>query len=171
VIADGWKSHACLMPMKNSNGVWKPVESGWGLLDAKTRLAINPVDYVSEERIPMTPWEIQDFAVLVVRNHLADKGFEIMSYNNNPGVKPSIWFVGPEGPEWVVVKAIRLDDAEEEPENLTEVAKSCEHLSKKGNRANVFLMSEADFMSLDDELGPLYRGMKIMPEFAGLEPV
>jgi hypothetical protein len=32
-----------------------------------------------------------------------------MSWQGNPSVDPSIWFVGDSGPEWVVVRAVSLD--------------------------------------------------------------
>ena len=49
------------------------VEPGWGLIDPQTREIINPYDLVTNEHILMTDWEIQDFAVQVVRNYLTDK--------------------------------------------------------------------------------------------------
>ena len=63
------------------------------------------MDLLSDENIEMTDWELQDFAVEVVRNHIKDKlGGEIMSRNSRPQVYPSIWFVGENGPEWVAVR-------------------------------------------------------------------
>lgn len=61
-IADGCKGHACLMPMRRVMEAWEPTESGWGLLDLRSGRPINPVALVSEDRIEITDWELQDFA-------------------------------------------------------------------------------------------------------------
>jgi hypothetical protein len=71
---------------------------GWGLIDAETgRMLIDPISFVSDEKIEMTDWELQDFAVQVVRDDLKTSGRELMSWNGNPEVMPSIWFVGDQG--------------------------------------------------------------------------
>ena len=62
-------------------------------IDAHTRKPFNPVDLISDDKIEMTQWELQDFAVQVVRNYISDQGFEIMSFNSAPEAHPSIWFV------------------------------------------------------------------------------
>jgi len=105
-IAQKCEGHALLMPMRYRLGEWQPDLPGWGLFDPENRLAVNPLDWVTDEKLEMTEWELQDFAVQIVRDHIRDKlGFEIMSTNSNPDVDPSIWFVGESGgPEWVVVR-------------------------------------------------------------------
>jgi hypothetical protein len=39
-----------------------------GLVDAQTGRPINPVALVNDELIEMTDWELQDFAVQIVRD-------------------------------------------------------------------------------------------------------
>jgi len=60
-IADGCKGHACLMPMRRVMKAWVPAAAGWGLLNLQTSRPINPVALVSDDRIEMTDWELQDF--------------------------------------------------------------------------------------------------------------
>ncbi len=104
--ADGCAGHACVMPMHRVRADWEPTEPGWGLLDSRTRKLIDPPALISDEKIVMTDWELQDLAAQVVRDELAKEGRELMSWNGNPGVNPSLWFVGDAGPEWVVVRAV-----------------------------------------------------------------
>ena len=84
------------MPMKRKflSGDWVADVAGWGLLDAATRKPISPVELVSDQKIEMTPWEVHDMAVQIVRDYLANEGFELMSWQGNPEVDPSIWFIG-----------------------------------------------------------------------------
>lgn len=106
-IADGCEGYACVMPMRKKGSDWQPSQPDWGLFDARTEKPINPVMLISDEKIEMTDWEVHDFAVQVVRQDLENQGRELMSWQGNPQVKPSLWFVGDNGPEWVVVKALR----------------------------------------------------------------
>ena len=70
---------------------------------------MDPAALVTDARIPMTDWELHDFAVQVVRESLEREGCELMSWQGDPEVDPSIWFIGRSGhPEWVVVRAARF---------------------------------------------------------------
>ena len=93
MIARECKGHACIMPMREKAGTWSPKVPGWGLVDAHTGEAIDPVTLISDEKIEMTDWEVQDFAVQIVRDQLNQTGRELMSWQGNPQVDPSIWFV------------------------------------------------------------------------------
>jgi hypothetical protein len=70
---------------------WQPVEVGWGLIDFRTRKAINPFDLVTHEPIEMTPWEIHDVAVQAVREHLSSTGWTIASWQTDLNVDPSVF--------------------------------------------------------------------------------
>ena len=62
------------MPMRRVGADWEPEEPGWGLLDARSHQPINPPALISDEKIVMTDWELQDLAVQVVRDQLAQEG-------------------------------------------------------------------------------------------------
>lgn len=146
--------------------------SGWGLIDARTQIPFNPVDLVSEENIEMTQWELQDFAVQIVRNYLTDNGFEVMSYNSHPGVNPSIWFMKDDFPEWVIVNFGVFPQMEvESPVNLDEIKNSAGMVGCQGNFANVFIAAQAEITNLTDSPIPLYRGHALSVRFEGLEPL
>jgi hypothetical protein len=173
-IASGCNGHACLMPMAQRDGKWIALEPGWGLLDALSGKVVDPASLVSEEKIEMTEWELHDFAVQVVRDRLSQQGRQLMSWQGNPSVDPSIWFVGDNGPEWVLVRAARfpLRDAER-PSNLARIRAQCSHLSTVGYFASVVVGSSDDAFDPHGIIPatPLWRGHGLLVRFEGLSSV
>jgi hypothetical protein len=171
-IAQGCKGHPCLMPMRYRAGAWEVEAAGWGLVDVRTAKVIDPPALISDERIEMTDWEVQDFAVQVVRDHLERAGRKLMSWQGNPAVDPSIWFAGDSGPEWVVVRAARYPQTSAHPPiNWQEIAARCAAVGKAGHFAAVAVASADDAF---DPAGivppePLWRGHGMLVRFEGLE--
>ncbi len=115
----------------------------------------------------MTAWELHDFAVHVVRADLEKEGRDIMSWQSNPQLDPSIWFVGDSGPEWVVVRpAIYPDEAAQAPDQLAQIRQSCSRLSLIGHFASVSVVCLGDCLSQDEM--PM-RGHRLMTNYAGLK--
>jgi hypothetical protein len=173
-VAEGNRGHACLLPMKKQffGGAWVPDRGGWGLVDAKTKKPVDPAILVTDEKIEMTPWELQDMAVQVVKEYLDKQGYQIMSWQGNPDVDPAIWFVGDsKGPEWVVVRAIRFPvNHAPRPNNWHDIANQCFGLSQVGHFAPVTLVSaDQPFQSQDEQPIPLWRGHAMHVRFTGLE--
>ena len=167
-VADGCKGHACLMPMRKHGGKWEAALPGWGLQDARTKKLIDPPAEFSDQKIEMTDWELQDFAVQVVREQIEKEGHELMSWQANPGVDPSLWFVGNDGPEWVIVRTARYPQKDAElPGNWRTIADSCSRMSKRGNFASVSVAC----MQTISEGGKLYRGYPLVTNYAGLQPI
>lgn len=165
---------ACVLPMRKKlfGGPWVADMPGWGLLDAETRGPIDPVALVTEEKIEMTPWEVHDMAVQVVRDYLEKQGFQLMSWQGNPEVDPSIWFVGTaKKPDWVVVRSAKFPaDSAERPDNWAAIAASCAKMSTTGHFASVAVVSvDQPFQSSDESPVPLWRGHGLHVRFAGLE--
>jgi hypothetical protein len=161
------------MPMKKKliGGAWVPDNPGWGLLDARTKARINPIDLVTDEKIEMTDWELHDFAVQVVRDQLIKEGRKLMSTQGNPAVDPSIWFVGDsKGPEWVVVRAVRYPSKDaHRPPNWSSIAERCRQLSDVGHFASVaFVSSDQPFATADERPIPLWRGYGVYVNYRGL---
>lgn len=172
-IADGCQGYACLMPMKKKlfGGTWVPDRSGWGLIDARTHAPVDPTNFVTDEKIEMTPWELHDFAVQVVKGQLEKDGYELMSWQGNPEVDPAIWFVGEtKRPEWVVVRAARFPDRDgQRPMNWSNIADGCARLSKIGHFASVAFVSTAQpFQSENEKPVPLWRGHGVHVRYEGL---
>lgn len=166
--------HACILPMKKKlfGGSWVADMPGWGLLNAETRKPINPVSLVTEEKIEMTPSEVHDMAVQVVRDYLQKEGFELMSWQGNPEVDPSIWFVGKtRRPEWVVVRSAKFPASNaDRPTNWAAIADGCARLSTTGHFASVAVVSvNQPFASSEEAPVPLWRGHGMHVRFDGLE--
>ena len=166
--------HACILPMKNKLlvGTWVADKPGWGLVDANTGASINPAALVTEERIEMTPWEIHDMAVQVVRDYLKENGFQVMSWQGNPEVDPSIWFIGEsKSPEWVVIRSVKFPAMEgKRPRNWEGIANKCAKVSTTGHFASVALVSVTQpFKSDKEEPVPMWRGHGMHVRFTGLE--
>jgi hypothetical protein len=172
--ANSANGRACVLPMKRNlfGGAWVADSPGWGLLDAETRKPIDPVALVTDEKIEMTPWELHDMAVQVVRNYLKKQGFELMSWQGNPEVDPSIWFVGKnKRPEWVLVRAAKFpENHAARPSNWQAIAANCAKMSTVGHFASVAVVSvDQPFDSEQEPPVPLWRGHGMHVRFTGLE--
>ena len=160
------------MKKKLFGGGWAAAMPGWGLLDAETRQTIDPVALVTDEKIEMTPWEVHDMAVQVVRDYLEGQGFQLMSWQGNPEVDPSIWFIGEtKRPEWVVVRSGRFPaNSAERPSSWAAIAKNCARRSTTGHFASVVVVSvNQPFESSEEQPVPLWRGLGMHVRFTGLE--
>ncbi len=165
---------ACIMPMKKSllGASWEPALPGWGLLDADTMQPINPVELVTDQKIEMTACEVHDMAVQVVRDYLEREGFKLMSWQGNPQVDPSVWFIGSsKRPEWVVVRSTKFpENSASRPDNWQDIASSCARLSDTGHFASVaFVSVDQPFESAQESAVPLWRGYGMHVRFTGLE--
>ena len=173
-VAEGNLGQACLLPMKKKflGGGWEPFYGDWGLVDASTNRQIDPVALITEELIEMTEWECLDFGVQLVRDSLQKQGYQLMSWQSNPEVSPSIWFIGEsKKPEWVVVRVVKYPKNEAtRPENWDAIEDQCAPLSKIGHFASVALVStKQPFQSSIEEPVPLWRGHPNYARYTGLE--
>ncbi|WP_211219375.1 hypothetical protein [Erythrobacter cryptus] len=151
-VAGGWNGHPCLMPMRRTLRGWEPDRPGWGLIDLRNGRRIDPAMLVTDELVPISAWELLDFAVQVVRDDLKQQGCEILCSQSNPQVDPNIWFVADmaKGLEWVVVRAAHFPERRaKRPANLDAIARNVAHLSQRAHCACV------SFASADDPEGPL----------------
>jgi len=170
-IADGCNGHACLMPMRREGAEWIADGPGWGLHDLRTGRAIDPVSLITDDLIEMTDWELQDFAVQIVKDHLAKQGRTLMSWQGNPSVDPSLWFIGDHDPEWVVIRAVRYPKKTAElPKNWNDIAENCGRKGSRGHFASVAVASSKDAFDPTGTIPPtpLWRGNGMMVRFDGL---
>jgi hypothetical protein len=171
-VAEGCKGYPCIMRMRYRAGVWAVQAPGWGLLDARTGEMIDPSALISDERIEMTDWELNDFAIQLVRDHLQKSGRKLMSWTSHPEVEPSIWFVGGSGPEWVVVRAVRYPRLKAAPPtNWKQIANRCARLGTVGHFASVSVANANDAFDPSGSVPPepLWRGHRMIARFDGLE--
>jgi len=173
-VAREANGRACVLPMRRDDrsGRWSAARAGWGLVDASTGAALDPIALATGALTPMSAWELQDFAVQVVRDAIAKDGHQLLSWQGRPGVDPSIWFLRRSGgPEWVVVRpAVFPSRQATRPANWAEIAASCARMSRAGHFASVAVASAAQpFQSSDEAAVPLWRGQGMFVRYVGLE--
>ncbi len=83
-----------------------PKHAGWNLVDVDGNELIDPVTMATEAPMEMSAWEIHNFSIQVVREHIAEQGDEVLSFCDLPEVNPQIWFRNAEGKtNWVIVQS------------------------------------------------------------------
>ena len=172
-VAQGMAGQPCTMPMRRMAGEWRPVLTGWGLQDAQTRSAVDPVALVSDEPILMTDWEVHDFAVQVVRDGLKRDGVEIVRAHGCPSIDPALWIRRRGRLEWVIVRAVRYPMLDAKlPENWRAITEACRRESGIGSFASVSLARADDpFLPDPGSALPLLRGYGTFARFRGLQPL
>jgi hypothetical protein len=176
-IADGSDGRACLMPMHLVAGDWVPAESGWGLIDALTRLSIDPLALISEDFVEISDLELHDLAVKLVMRNISKDGRKLISWNADPDINPSLWFEGDSGgPEWVAVQALRYPKkATSSTENLDLIRKQNISFGPNGHFASVVVANSNDpFDPMAEKYGnfiPVIRDQDVTYFYAGLQKI
>jgi len=165
----------CLLPMKKTGDEWSVVNGDWGIIDPETNKQIIPENFITDEFVEMTDWEVQDVAVTIIKNKIEESGKKLMSWQSNPQIHPSIWFVGDNGPEYVVVSSARYPEVALPPKNIDDIKKSNSRMSDVGYFSSVVLASSDD--PFDPEAKdngnflPLIRGEGFIPKVGELIPL
>ncbi len=167
-LARRCNAHACLMPMRRSGPDWVAAAPGWGLLDAQTRAPVDPGRLVTDELIGMSAWEEHNTAVRVVIDNLHREGRSLRSFHADPSRDPAIWIEGDDGPEWVVVRAVRDPKAAPPtPEQLRMIARANAPDGAAGHCAMVLLANSVDALDAGNathrppDAAPLWRGCRV----------
>ncbi|MDA9043105.1 hypothetical protein N9H56_00945 [Pseudomonadales bacterium] len=165
----------CILEMqKDESGDWMPANEGWGLKHSDSNDLINPVDYMTNQDVEITDWEVADVANLRVAKEIEESGGTILSTNSDPNVHPSVFFLDQEGkPHFVIVVAARYPDEPELEEGLIEkIKEGVSGFATSGFIAEVTLVSVDDPLDPDaKENGnhlPLLRGRGYHQKFSGL---
>lgn len=140
-----------------------PMNGVWNLYDVEGGELVDPFELATEEPMEMSDWEIRNFSIQVVRNHIEEKGHEVLSFCDLPEVNPQIWFRDLEEKiSWVIVqystekeipKADSWKDFEQTNEQL---------LPFDGYFAGIQISSEK---------ATLFRGEGMFVNFKGLEQI
>lgn len=177
-IADGCNGHACRLVMKKRVECgWQPALPGWSLLDAVSGKPIDPPSLVTDEKIELTDWEVNDFAVQLVANYLSEEGKRVTSAVGHPDVYPQIWLEEGDSIEWVIVGVARHPSALPSP--TVEIRDMARHLASKGFKKGYF--ASIVLANVDDPFDPaaagngnylpLVRGVEAVARYSGLIPI
>lgn len=167
-FASTCNGYACIMPMRQINDQWRAALPGWGLLEVRSRKPLHPPDTVRDEKVPMTQWELHDFAMQVVRARLQECGCRLLSWHSDQMTCPSLWFSGAHGDEWAIVLEARYPQERPAfPHDWNEIIKSCAASGCKGYSASVILIGSGFNAPTP---GTFYRDEQIWYRFLGLRP-
>jgi hypothetical protein len=87
-----------------------PIEKGWNLYNVYTNEKITPTILSSDEPMPMSTWELSNFAIQVVILELTNTKNQILSFCDLLEINPQIWFKNKNGQVgWIIVKHIFTD--------------------------------------------------------------
>lgn len=174
-IAEAAGGHACLLPMRRDpeTGVRYATRAGWGLVRIDDGRAVDPDTLATPEAvIEMTPWEVQDLAVQIVRDALHRQGRRLLAWQGHPDEDPSIWFVDDDGePAWVVVRpAVYPLTSAVRPTHWDAIVVAGNRIAARGYFASVEIASGVQReLPVGSAALPLLRGMALDVEFGGLE--
>lgn len=174
-VAAAAGGHACLLPMRRNpeTGIAHATGVGWGLVRADDDRAVEPgVLATPEAAIEMTPWEVQDLAVQIVREALHQQDRRLLAWHGHPNDDPSIWLVDADGePAWVVVRpAIYPITSATRPKQSDVIAASGHRVAARGYFASVEIANAAQQSRADGSPAlPLLRGQELHVAFGGLE--
>ncbi|MDR2339720.1 MAG: hypothetical protein LBF40_06280 [Deltaproteobacteria bacterium] len=156
-IAEACNGHPLVMPMRYAGGIWLPAFPGWGLFDPRSRNPVNPMRLVGTERVALSDWELHDLAVHSVMAKLP--GARPHSFCNHPMISPSIWYEGPSGTEWAIVRFARDPGSHVPlPSNWAQLCESSEGRGFGDGYFAVVLFQGKDPQSGDPiPNAPLYR--------------
>ena len=95
----------------------RPASAGWNLQHLVTNNPVVPKEWANSEMVEMSAWELQNFSIQIIRNHIDEIGGEVLSFCDVPGIDPQIWFRDKAGNRaWVVVRHFpKLSDDQASP--------------------------------------------------------
>ena len=82
-----------------------PLSTGWNLKHLVTRKPVVPTEWANSDKLVMSEWEVRNFCIQIVRNHIKNTGGEVISFCDVPDINPQIWFQDLAGNRaWVIVR-------------------------------------------------------------------
>ena len=127
----------------------QPLTDGWNLFHTGTGEPIDPQVLATDIPLPMDAWEQSSYAIDVLIRNLTEKGCEILSWSDMPGIVPQIWFRAKDGEaRWLVVQPYKKGT---EPPAAPKLTLPPNLQMFPGYYVNVELSNE------NDEPGPINR--------------
>jgi hypothetical protein len=162
----------------------QPTAAGWNLVNLNDGQPVLPELLASGNPFPMSEWELRNFAIQVVRDHVEEqlKG-RILSFCDVIGIDPQIWFEDASGSRcWVVVRFCRTIQGGEKNEFIGLEKTNPQLCDFDGFFAAVSATSsEAVLLDLSGKIippsrrfdgsAPLYRGDGFFLKFSDMERI
>lgn len=172
----------CVFPVDARS--FTPLNDDWNLIHLENRTPLLPEDYIDDVKVEMSEWELRNFAIQIVRDHIKKsiKG-SVLSYCDVIGIDPQIWFEDQqENRSWVIVRNYAQLTGGEGKE-FTGIERSNSQLAPyDGYFGAISVVSSEPFtVDLDAKLvplskqfdgsSPIYRGDGFYINFKGLERI
>ena len=168
----------CTMAMHQSKFTnisgYLPRLPGWGLQHSGSGEIIDPPSVSTTEEIEMSDWEVQDFAVQIVRDTLRKEGKKVTEWQSNPEIDPGLWFVDGDHLAWVVVRASRYPESlPERPSNISDLAPRLAEMERPEGFFAGLTVANANDSFTPDQVPPLSlnRGSPLYVKYLGLEAI
>ena len=172
----------CLFPVDARS--FRPLKDGWNLSSPESGAAVVPEDSVDDVKVEMSEWELHNFAIQIVRDHI-EKNMKssILSYCDVLGIDPQIWFQDQQSNRcWVIVRNFAILRGSESTEFKGIETRNPQLVPYDGYFAAVSVASSEPFtVDLDAKLvplskrfdgsSPIYRGDGFYVNFKGLERI
>lgn len=162
----------------------QPYYGGWNLFDLEERRPLVPDQVATDEAIPMSEWELRNFAIQIVRSHVEEKlNGRIHSCCDVIGIDPQIWFEdGDGGTHWIVVRFYPAIRGGEQSEFIGLERSNPQLRPSDGHFAAVSAASASPFVRAPDGevvplsrrfdgSAPIYRGDGFYVKFDGLQKI
>lgn len=161
----------------------KPISAGWNLTHLVTHKSVVPSEWTNTDKIEMSEWELRNFCIQIVRNHIEEIGGEVMSFCDVPAIDPQIWFKDKSGNRaWVVVRHFPQITGDEKSAWIGFEKTNPQLSGFDGYLAAVSIASgepillsrEGTIIPLSQRFNgdaPLYRGDKFYIKFEGLQRI
>jgi len=144
-----------------------PIEQSWNLYNARTNEKISPFNIANNNKTRMSKWELNNFAIQIVRNGLEKEGNEIISFCDLPEVNPQIWFKNRKGKTgWIIVKHIEKESNLDYKEWVGLEDRSPQLKPYDGYFASVQFYSMSTNSTTE-----LFRGDRMSVNYKGLERI
>ena len=151
-------------PKNPAYNTLKQYSDGWNLFDARTNEPIIPERLGTDDFVEMSEWELNDFAIQIVRDYITDNlKLKILSYQNIVGVDPQLWFMDDNRKKhYVIVRYTMYPNKDVKmPNNISGIQNKCKGYD--GFFASVAFCSKGENPSM------LYRGQESYISFDGLK--
>jgi hypothetical protein len=162
----------------------RPVAEGWNLRSLLDGRPVDPVQLADGRPTLMSEWELRNFAIQVVRNHIQSAGTgRVGQHCDVVGIDPQVWFEDASGRTcWIIVRHCRRYEDHPKEEFAGFAASNAQLQACDGYLARVSAASGAAVLhDLDgnitplsrrfDGSAPLYRGDGFYVRFEGLERI
>ncbi len=141
----------------------RPLHDGWNLYNTENGEEVIPEQIATTSAIKMSDWELHNYAIHFVMNHLMAKKRKILSWQDTLEIDPQIWFLDSQGNKcWMLVRCSR-DGEVQKPEKMNEIIRRC--FKNDGYFAGI------TFEPKDKEANNFYRGTDFRISFVGFEKI